>query len=152
MVLTFENGGTVVNIDEIAANETISVFFDAPWVAGAHQNTATATFTVLGTDYTREDPAHYYGVDIDLSIEKNVSVNGGASDGDYDPNDYVPADAATGPSLVNNAGLNPWFEYMFTNDGNVLRTDVTLSDVINQVGGVPTDDSNRGRSPKCGCA
>jgi hypothetical protein len=55
-----------------------------------------------------------------IDIEKYVSVNNGQT--------WVDADSPTGPTLVNTAGIDPWFKLVVTNTGNVTLTDVIVTD------------------------
>ena len=95
--------------------------------AGPYANTGEAcgsfTADVGGTREDCEtDTSSYFGADPSLTIEKQVSVDGGAA------GTFVDADTTTGPTLVE-GGDDPVFRFLIHNTGNVAL-DVTLTDSV----------------------
>jgi hypothetical protein len=87
-------------------------------VVGPYANLATASGTdSRGTTVTDADPAHYFGAQPAIDVEKEVSIDGGST--------WMDADTATGPELL--SGTNPQFRFTVRNLGNVAL-DISLSD------------------------
>ena len=100
-----------------AANVVVAGPITGTWAQGQQLNTAsvTATYTDGGGQtftQTQTDPANYFGAAPGYTIEKQVSVDGGAT--------WQDADTATGPYLL--TGTNPQFRVIATNTGNVPLT------------------------------
>ncbi len=108
---------------DLTAGESNNCTASAVWSVGPHENTAslTAVYTdSVGHTYplALSDKAHYFGADPQLSVTKDVSVDGGTT--------WVPADSAPGPYLL--VGQDqPRFKFTLTNSGNVSLSPI-LSD------------------------
>ena len=96
----------------------VTVYGKLNWAAGQHSNTATVTGTPpVGPNVSDTDPAHYFGSDPKIDVEKYV----------YDGTTWHDADTPTGPNIP--SSINPVvFRFVITNTGNVDLTSVTLSD------------------------
>lgn len=86
-------------------------------VAGQHEDTATATGYYDGEPYDDSDPAHYFGADPGIDVEKAVNV------GDEPWHD---ADDPPGPYTF--VGQQVRFRYTIANIGNVPLGNITLED------------------------
>jgi hypothetical protein len=86
--------------------------------AGQHTNTATATDTVWKVSDT--DDANYFGATPGIDIEKYVSVDGKTT--------WEDADDALGPYVY--VGSPVWYQFVVTNTGNVVLSNITLSDSV----------------------
>ncbi|MCO5195130.1 MAG: right-handed parallel beta-helix repeat-containing protein [Anaerolineae bacterium] len=90
---------------------------------GSGQITNTASIEGVYTDFggtvwndNKTDDAYYYGIDPTHTIQKQVSVDGGAT--------WHDADAPTGPTLL--TGYDPQFRVIASHTGNVdILLDVT---------------------------
>ena len=89
---------------------------------GSGQITNTASIEGVYTDFggtvwndNKTDDAYYYGIDPTHTIQKQVSVDGGAT--------WHDADAPTGPTLL--TGYDPQFRVIASHTGNV---DILLDD------------------------
>jgi uncharacterized repeat protein (TIGR01451 family) len=92
---------------------------------GQHENTATATGRHGSITYSASDKAHYKGEKTisdapAITVKKYVSVDGGVT--------WEDAQSAPGPSAV--IGSEVRFKFVVTNTGNVLLTNLTLSDTV----------------------
>ncbi len=94
-----------------------------PWSEGPHENEATVTGT-YGTDtVTSSDLSHYVGVQVEIpgvSIVKYVSPDNGVT--------WLDADTPPGPDIFSN--VQPQFQFVVTNTGNVDLTNVVVMDDI----------------------
>jgi len=82
-------------------------------VAGQYSNLATVTgIPPSGPNVTASDPSHYFGSDAIINLEKHT--NG------------VDADTPPGPFIA--IGDNVTWEYIISNDGNVILTDIEVID------------------------
>jgi hypothetical protein len=92
-------------------------------VNGLQIDTATANVTVTDlagtTSGTNTDQANYIGVTPTITIEKDVSVDGGLT--------WSDANSATGPTLLSGFA-SPMFQYKVTNTGNVDLAAPTVTD------------------------
>ena len=102
----------------LTVNATATFYGSLPWSAGQHSNTATVTGTPpVGPDVSDSDPAHYFGSQPSIDLEKHV----------WDGTSWHDADAATGPYL--SGSVNPViFRFIITNDGGGQLTSVNLTD------------------------
>jgi uncharacterized repeat protein (TIGR01451 family) len=107
---------------------------DAPivgvWGAGLQTDTGTLTgsFTDnngVQTNINISDTATYFGANPSVTIEKDVSVDGGHT--------WVDANSATGPTLLA-SGDAPEFRYIVANTGNVGLTINVGDNVLGPVG------------------
>lgn len=104
--------------------------------AGQHTNTATASGSHTdggGSSYlvNDTDDANYFGsVDVEIDVEKYVSVDGGIT--------WSDADAPTGPHVA--AGSPVKFKFVVTNAGSAPLSGISLADSDFSVGGcaIPT--------------
>jgi len=95
----------------------------AAWAAGTRTNTATATSSFSddaghASPITITESASYFGASPMLSMELEVSINGGTT--------WIPADSAPGPSLL--SGTNPQYRLTLTNSGNVRIENILVND------------------------
>ena len=95
--------------------------------AGSYANTGEAcgSFTDdlgVSREDCEDDASSYFGADPSLTVEKQVSVDGGAA------GTFTDADSPTGPTLVE-GGDDPFFRFLIHNTGNVAL-DVTLTDSV----------------------
>ncbi|MGW9167330.1 DUF7507 domain-containing protein [Agromyces sp. NPDC055658] len=117
--------GTGSNIiaGPVAPGDTFTCVANGTATAGQYENLGTVTGIgpettdvdgepVAGETVTDDDPSHYFGVEPAIDIEK--ATNG------------QDADEPTGP-IVNRFGEVRW-TYVVTNTGNVVLTDVTVTD------------------------
>ncbi len=117
--ITGDDGDRVLNVGE-------TWIFTARGVAeeGQYANLATVTaIDLLEQQVSDEDPSHYFGVASGIDIEK--STNG------HD------ADTPTGPVVTD--GFAVAWDYLVTNTGNVVLSDVVVTD-DNGTSGDPSDD------------
>ena len=107
--------------------------------SGLSTNTATvsASFTdACGNSDSDSDveSATYFGANVQIDVEKYVSVDGLAWD---DPGKvWEDADNPTGPALASTQGIDPVFKYVVVNKSNVDLANVVLSDNMFDIGGL----------------
>jgi streptogramin lyase len=95
-----------------AADAVVAGPVTGVWAKGQQTNTAAVAATLTGgNDWSdsQSDDANYLGADPGYTIEKQVSVNGGAT--------WFDADEPTGPELRKNGVLQ--FRVLASNTGNV---------------------------------
>jgi uncharacterized repeat protein (TIGR01451 family) len=104
-------------------NETYTYYY-GPVTAleGQHTNTATATgdYSVLrngASTVTNTSNANYFGLNPSINVVKQISINNVT---------WVDADMPPGIYVV--TGLNIYYRFTVTNDGNVELTNITLTD------------------------
>jgi uncharacterized repeat protein (TIGR01451 family) len=127
--VTVDCGQTTLAVSETMVCEATDLA-----VAGQYTNTGTASGTPpLGADVSASDVSHYFGSDPSLALEKLTND---------EPADRVPgAFVLTGDAVT--------WTYVVTNTGNVLLTDVTVTD--DQVGPIscPTSELGPRESTMC---
>ncbi len=110
--------GVVPTLAPGASDE--SDIISLPTVVGQHYNLADVVgYFDDAPPVVDNDPAHYYGLpDLDIDIEKLVSVDGGQT--------WQDADTATGPHVLLPATVQ--FKVIVTNNGNVTLTGIVVTD------------------------
>ena len=109
----------------LAVGASFECILPLDWALGQHVNTATAEGSYTSSDGSSypdddTDAAYYFGANADLTVLKEVSVDGGTT--------WFDANAAPGPSLLDGFDA-PRFRFTVKNTGNVAL-DVTLSDSV----------------------
>lgn len=137
--LNGDAAGTAITIDALAAGAKYEFVYEgAEWQSGQHTNTATvetsftSRITRTTTNLTDSDDANYVGVTPSIDVEKYVSVDGGTTWLDADTQEDQPV------SLFQD-GIDPQFQFIVTNDGDVDLTNVTLSDDVFNLDGLDGD-------------
>ncbi|WP_440954487.1 DUF7507 domain-containing protein [Methanosarcina sp. Mfa9] len=127
------------NIGDLAPGESASCYIGPiAAVAGQHINTANATGTYEGTDYTsNDDDARYFGVTPELTLQKQISD---------DNSTWIEYDL--GDVLV---GSDVYYNYTVTNTGTVTLTGITLADDLypTEVAACNIGDLAPGESASC---
>jgi uncharacterized membrane protein len=102
----------------LAPNETYTYYYGAVLaLEGQHTNIATATGDYNGSTVDATDEANYFGVNPSITVVKQISI---------DNVTWVDADTPPGISVL--TGLNLYYRFTVTNDGNVELANITLSD------------------------
>ena len=113
-VYVLDDHGVTVTCPKITLEpgESMTCTGSGKAVAGPYSNIGTASGRGASETVTDSDPAHYYGTQPGIFIEK--SVNG------------VDADTAPGPTI--STGSPILWTYVVTNSGDIELTDVTVTD------------------------
>ena len=116
--------GSIGSIASLGAGKSTTLTATGTWGSGQQTNTGEAkgTFTdSVGNSANLDvtDPAHYFGAAPAITIEKDVSVDGGKT--------WFDANSATGPTLLA-SGAAPEFQYIVKNTGNVDLTNIAVTD------------------------
>ncbi len=99
-------------------NETYTYYYGAVLsLEGQHTNIATATGDYNGSTVDTTDEANYFGVNPSINVVKQISID-----------NVTWVDADTPPGLYVVTGLNIYYRFTVTNDGNVELANITLSD------------------------
>jgi hypothetical protein len=101
--------------------------------AGQYSNVGTVTGKYDGKTYRDSDSSHYFGVDISVDIEKHTNNR--------------DADDPPGPSV--RVGSRVKWEYIITNTGNVILSNIAVTDDQGVTIDCPSDTLRPGRSMKC---
>jgi len=93
------------------------------WIAGPRSNTATASLTFTdGGGHTANlsdtDKAHYFGVNPNLTLTLEISLNNGAT--------WLDGNTTPEPTLL--SGVNPQFRMTLHNSGNVQIENILITD------------------------
>lgn len=122
--------GNIIGPITLAPGASASAIVIGTWEAGQHVNIATASGDFDGQVFTDTDPAFWFGALAPLiDIEKLVSVDNGLT--------FVDADTAPGPLLP--PGVIPQFQFVVTNTGGAVLTNIVVTDdVLGLIGTVDT--------------
>ena len=104
----------------LEAGETWVYMATGTWSAGQNTNTGTVTGDLASLQVSDMDDANYFGAFTSIDIEKLVSVDGRSS--------FVDAEAPTGPTLAQGAGIDPVFRFVLSNSSNVDLSNISVSE------------------------
>ncbi len=134
--LTYTLTGDNNHDNILQSNETWTFKVTGPAATGDNANTATATGTDVGTgnNELKADSKliTFTGVTPNISIEKQVSVDGGLT--------WANADSPTGPMLLQ-SGYAPMFQYLVKNTGDVNLAPPVVTDNTGLTLSGPTGDN-----------
>lgn len=117
--------GTVGTIPQLAAGETASLTHTGTAAAGVYSNTGTASGTPpVGQDVADSDISSYFGAVPEITINKTTNGSDGL---------FIPA-----------GGAVTW-SYDVTNTGNIVLTDITVTDsdlgAVGTIAVLPPDET-----------
>ncbi|GFP74495.1 beta strand repeat-containing protein [Clostridium fungisolvens] len=114
--------GLIGALPSLAAGASFQWIITKPWAAGQQTNIATATGVYGAITVTDTNPANYFGVagQPSINVLKEVSPDNGVT--------WFDANTPPGPNIPQ--GTNPQFRYTVTNDGNVPLTNVIVTDNV----------------------
>ncbi len=121
--------GLIATIPSLAPEASQQFVVVGTWALGQQLNTATATGDYQGQTVSDTDPAHWFGADPSIVLVKEVSVDEGAT--------WIDSNTPPGPTLP--PGVTPLFRFTVTNTGNVIVTNITVTDsVLGLIGTLPS--------------